>query len=270
MGFKTVLVHLGLDAEAPRRLAAAVAFARQQDALLRGAFIVLPMQVPGVPLGASLSDARQIATPMAQEKRAVFEETCRREGVRCDWVFDLGDMAEQLAIHGRCADAIIISQGASKGPLQDYHASLTEFLPFAASAPVIVLPRGKDSIIDPGNIAIAWKSSKEAAAAVRDALPLLKEAGKVTVVTVREPGSQEIQGQDLSAFLAEHGVAVDVHTLTARETGTGDAILAEAASVQAGLIVMGVYGHSRLRLRILGGVSRYILANSPVPLLVTH
>lgn len=270
MGYKTILVHLGPDAESDRRMATAVDFARRQEARLRGCYAVMPSDVPGIHPGATLTDVQQTAAGVAAPVRERFEASCAREGVPCDWLLDVGDPGERLALHGRYADAVLISQDRPKGVFEDYRVDLPEFLPFACSSPVIILPRGRDVVIDPAHVVIAWKSSKEAAGAVRDALPLLKEAAQVTVVTVKPPGEREVEGAGISRYLAEHGVQVDLHVVTATDHAVGQTILAEAAGLGAGLIVMGVYGHNRLRSRILGGVSKHVLDHSPVPLLVTH
>ncbi|ACI99274.1 universal stress protein [Rhodospirillum centenum] len=270
MGFKTVLVHIGPDPDSRRRVEIAAEFAARQQARLRGLFICLPMQLPGLPYGVSMRDAVLRAEEVSAEAREHFEAVCGRNGLRHEFLMELGDAAEHLALHGRYADAIVISQDAPRSAFNDFHADLTEFLPFAASAPVIVLPQGRDSVIDPTRILIAWKSSREAASAVRDALPLLKEAEGVTVVCAQPHGSKDLPGAGLSQFLAEHGVQVELRTIGADDHDVGDTILEEARIAGAGLIVMGVYGHSRLRTRILGGVSKYVLQHTKVPLLVTH
>jgi len=271
MGFKTILVHLGPDAESDRRMKAAVQFAATQDARLRALYVVMPSDIPGLDGGASLSDAQARAARVAEPVRTALSHTCEVEGVRYDWMMEVGDPGEHLALHARYADAVIISQDAPKGPLEDFHADLTEFLPFASSAAVIILPRGRDAAIDPRcHVLVAWKSSKEAAAAVRDALPLLKEAQGVTVLSVQHPSDKDVHGAGISRYLLEHGVHVELKSVTAGDHEVAQAILAQAREVGAGLIVMGIYGHNRQRVRILGGVSKHVLTHSPVPLLVTH
>jgi len=270
MGFKTILVHLGPDGESDRRMATAADFARRQDARLRGLYAVLPMDVPGVRTGATLTDAREAAEQAAAPVRERFQALCAREGLRHDWLLDVGDPAEHLALHARYADAVIISQDAPKSAWEDFHADLSEFLPFATSTPVLVLPRGRDALIAPDHVAIAWKSSKEAASAVRAALPLLKEAKAVTVVTVQNPADHQIHGAGLTRFLAEHGIAADLVSTQAGDHEVAQTLLTEVRLRGAGLVVMGVYGHSRLRTRILGGVSKYVLQHAEVPVLVTH
>ncbi len=270
MGFKTILVHLGPDPESGRRLAAAADFARRQDARLIGLYVALPMDLRGVSFGAPLTEAKAAAEREAAEVRALFETRCEHEGLRREFLLEVGDPAEHLARHARYADTVVITQDGAHGPLADYHATLTEYLPFAVGTPVIVVPKGRDSRIGADHVLVSWKSSREASAAVRASLPLLKEAQAVTILTVSQPGDTYLHGSRISAFLAEHGVAVDLHAVTAREHEVGQTILEEAKRRGAELIVLGVYGHNRLRSRILGGVSKHVLENAPVPLLVAH
>lgn len=270
MGFKTVLVHLGPDADSDRRLAAAADFATDQDARLVGLHVALPMQIGGVALGAPITEAQRLAEAAAQEVRAAFETLCERRGLRREFYLEVGDPAEHLARHARYADVVVITQDAPRGGLADYHAALTEYLPFAVATPVVVLPRGLDVPVRAETILVCWKSSREASAAIRSSLPLLKEARSVTVLTVSVPGDDIVHGSRITAFLADHGVPAQLRTVSARENAVGQAILDEAGVVGADLIVLGVYGRNRLRTRILGGVSKHILDHAQVPLLVSH
>jgi nucleotide-binding universal stress UspA family protein len=270
MGFKTILVHLGPDADCQRRLDAAAEFAARQDARLVGLYVCLPMQVPGVAMGSSLSDSLVVAESYFKPAQQQFEAAANARGLRHTWLLELGDPSERLAFQARYADTVVISQGPPHHALLDFHADLTEYLPFAVGAPVIVVPRDIPSSIDPTRILVAWKASSEAAAAVRFALPLLKDAAEVHVVNVKEAGDREMPGTRISRFLSEHDVQVQLRNLVAPDAEAGRIILEEARQIGAGLIVMGVYGHSRLRTRILGGASKDVLAKAEIPVLIAH
>lgn len=270
MGFKTILVHLGPDPDSGRRLAAAADFARRQDARLVGLYVALPMDLRGVALGAPLTEAREAAEAAAAEVRALFETRCEHEGLRREFHLEVGDPAEHLARHARYCDTVVITQDGPQGRLADFHSTLTEYLPFAVGTPVIVLPKARETRIAADHVLVSWKSSREASAAVRASLPLLKEAKSVTVLTVSQPGDGYLHGSRIASFLAEHGVAVDLQGVTAREHEVGQTILEEAKRRGAELVVLGVYGHNRLRSRILGGVSKHVLENAETPLLVAH
>jgi len=121
---------------------------------------------------------------------------------------------------------------------------------------------------------LCWNATRESARAASDALPFLKAAGNV-IVLVAEPHSSEQAhgaepGADVATWLARHGVKVVVQREAAASTDVGNVILSRAADYDVDLIVMGVYGHSRVREMVLGGVSRTLLSSMTVPVLMSH
>ncbi len=121
---------------------------------------------------------------------------------------------------------------------------------------------------------VAWDASREAARAVSDALPILERASSVAVVSVnprsRDFGHGDVPGADIALHLARHGVKVDVQRIETRDLDVGNALLSHVASESADLLVMGGYGHSRLREMVLGGATRTILGEMTVPVLMSH
>jgi nucleotide-binding universal stress UspA family protein len=119
---------------------------------------------------------------------------------------------------------------------------------------------------------VCWDGSRPAARAIADAMPLLERAGGVELVIVdQERGKQdEIQGADMGQHLARHGLKVDVKRLPGGNIDVADALLSHASDSGANFIVMGGYGHSRLREFILGGVTHSILRSMTVPVLMAH
>jgi nucleotide-binding universal stress UspA family protein len=116
---------------------------------------------------------------------------------------------------------------------------------------------------------IAWNGSVEAARAVSAALPLLHNAAKVTVLMFANQGGSSEPGADIAQYLVRHGIEVEVKVCPPA-SDAGHAILSEAAKLQADLLVMGAYGHSRFREMVLGGATRTILSELPLPVLMTH
>jgi nucleotide-binding universal stress UspA family protein len=119
---------------------------------------------------------------------------------------------------------------------------------------------------------VAWDGGRNAAGAVADAMPLLRKAKNVDVVIVAEDKgkSDEFPGADIAQHLARHGVTVDVRCIVAGHNDVASTLLSHAADASVDLIVMGAYGHSRLREFILGGVTRGILSAMTVPALMSH
>jgi nucleotide-binding universal stress UspA family protein len=143
---------------------------------------------------------------------------------------------------------------------------------FGSGRPVIVVPYIQKQGLTLDRVVACWDGSRPAARAIGDAIPFLTRAKNVEilVVTGERDKSGEITGANMSRHLARHGVTVEIKRLAAGNTDVQAAILAHAADSGADFMVLGGYGHSRLREFILGGVTRSILASMPVPVLMSH
>ena len=121
---------------------------------------------------------------------------------------------------------------------------------------------------------VAWNSSAQAARAIHDALPLLARAKRVLIMAVhREAGGQgqdDVPGADIARHLVRHGVAAEASPVDAGGIEVGDLLLSRAADEGADLLVMGIYGHSRLRELVLGGVSRHLFDHMTIPVFMAH
>ncbi len=153
----------------------------------------------------------------------------------------------------------------------DQKAAIEEWV-FSAGRPCVLFPddAASDSPLD--NIVVNWDYSRSAARAVNDAIPLLRRAKHVRIVTIR--GEKDLPTDDagapLVAFLAEHGISSVAEEVQAGGKTIGQAILSRAADAKANLIVMGAFGHSRLREFILGGATKELLETSKIPLFMSH
>jgi nucleotide-binding universal stress UspA family protein len=153
-------------------------------------------------------------------------------------------------------------------------AATTDFMPaalFHSGRPVIVVPAGLNDFSCARAI-IAWDGSAGAARAVNDARPFLHAVDDVEIVSVQgeKDLSKAVPGAELAPHLARHGVKVTVKDILDRDGDVPRALRDEAALIEADFIVMGAFVHSRVREWILGGVTRSLLKNSPVPLLLSH
>jgi nucleotide-binding universal stress UspA family protein len=128
------------------------------------------------------------------------------------------------------------------------------------------------------NIMVAWNGSRESARAVQDAMPFLQRAEKVTVVRLNEsksePGASSVNripGADIAFFLARHDVKAEVAALDGvNDVPMGDMLISRASDLDADLIVMGAYGHSRWQELVMGGATRTLLESMPIPVLMSH
>lgn len=159
---------------------------------------------------------------------------------------------------------------AQPDPMSLGRGILEEVL-FTGGSPVIVVPAGTDSF-KAETIIVAWDGSASAARAVKDALPFLKAARQVEVVSVQgeKDLSNSIPGAELAPHLSRHGIACTVKDLSTQNGDVCGTLLSQASLIHADMIVMGAFVHSRLRQLVLGGVTRSILNSSKIPLLLSH
>ena len=174
--------------------------------------------------------------------------------------------SEFIVAEARAADLVVIGREALPGDV--YHTYDPGTVIVAAGRPVLVVPRGIRRF-QPSRVLIAWKDTREARRAVRDALPFLKEAQSVSIAAVKPQGAENVDRQitDVAQYLVRHHVSIGQQIETVAAGEEGPILLQLAKEHAADLIVAGGYGHTRLREWIFGGVTRHLLMTSPVPCL---
>jgi nucleotide-binding universal stress UspA family protein len=276
MSYKSIVVHVD---EAPRvaeRIRYAVELAQQDDGHLLGVAMtgiaralyqnaIVDEQDPNLAL--HLNFLRERANRALEQ----FGPLVQRLGLQDheQRVID-DDPGAGLSLLARHADLVVMAQVLS-------HAGCPVLL-----VPYAGLPRPASGQAGPARrILVAWNASKEAARAVREALPLLRRAERVQIA-VFDPDSERAlhgasPGGDLLQYLARQGVQADILVrqsqragLLKRPTGTGEALLALLAEEGCDLLVLGAYGHSRFRETLLGGVTRTVLESMTAPVLMAH
>jgi len=278
MSYKTILVHVDGGARAPVRIGVACRLARRFDAHLVGLHALTVVKLPGyarvaVEGGARLDEYQaKLAGDAARQAKQVFERGVNAAGIaKSEWRESRDDAAEAVPLHARYADLVVIGQpnATEAGSVEP---DFVERLLLAAGRPILLVPYAGD-FADAGKRAIvAWNASREAARAVTDAIPLLREAQAVQVIAFNPDAAAHgaVPGADVGLYLARHGIKVTVSQQTAADVDVGNQLLSRAADLDADLIVMGGYGHSRLRELVLGGVTRTLLESMTVPVLMSH
>ena len=200
--------------------------------------------------------------------RARVEARLQGENVTWNWVHMDGDPAAVLVEQARLADLILVSRTARPQTGTRQPLPLVEDVALHARVPVLVIPPEAKGF-DPSQIAlIAWNGSPESAAALRAACPMLKKSSGVHLAVIGED-DEFFPANDAALYLARHNIAATVHQRPAAED-VAQALVQAARDVNAGYLVMGAYGHSRLREFLVGGVTRGLLGQSPLPLLIAH
>lgn len=274
MDYRTILVHAEASALAAPRLACAAALARKFDALLLGlgGDIVRSVGVSdpyGFSEGPWLVAVRERLESDLKAAQAAFEAAA--EGLDHEWrvVEDLP--AQAMAKTARGADLIVVGGAPADAPSL-YQPTHIGDLVLAAGRPVLVAPPKADPLQGHSAI-VAWKDSREARRAVADALPLLRKAQTVMVLSVcdeAEAGAAEVQVHDVAKALSRHGVAAEAKAVVADEAAVCARLQLEAQNRSADLIVAGAYGRSRLSEWIFGGVTRDLLRDPQRHLLLSH
>ncbi len=271
--YKTIMTIADDEERTRGQVACAAELARQFDAHLSVlAFGDLPM--PAILAmaddgGAMMAEVFTQNLRDAEARAGRVEDALAHEGVPFD-VEPLAAMETGLApLIGRLArfaDLIVLSQPGPAGADAAQGAILHGAL-FEAGAPTLVLPAAQRRI-SAQRVLIAWDDSREALSAVRGAMPFLRAAAAVEIVLVDPSGDQATSSEGLALMLARHGLSVGVSTIAPAGRATSDALRRRVLDTASDLLVMGAYGHSRLRELILGGVTADILADAPAPVLM--
>jgi nucleotide-binding universal stress UspA family protein len=183
---------------------------------------------------------------------------------------NMSNAADQFGRIARRFDLAIVGQVEPDGsPVQ---AMVSESTLFESGRPMIIVPYVQTTPLKLDRIMVCWDGSRPAARAIADAMPFLKRAKNIEVVSVTsERGKQdEIEGAEMGRHLARHGFKVEVTRIVRGELDVEDVLLSHAADSDADFMIMGGYGHSRLREFVLGGVTRSILRTMTVPTLMSH
>lgn len=275
MDYKTILVHVNDVRSMDACVGFAAQFAMHHDAHLVGiAQTGVQRFIYGTPPDGVLVDLTQLYADLqadAAQRARHFDALVRQAGL-ASFEHRIGDeeAGYALATQAMYGDLVIVGQ-SDPADLAMSAAMIPEYVALHAPCPVLVLPHAAPSSPVFERVLVAWNASPESARAVRQALPLLARAQEVEIATVcrEEAAEASVHGAEAALYLARHGINVSLWQ--ARTGGdVADTLLARVGDYHAALLVMGCYGHSRLRELLLGGVSRAVLRSMSVPTLMAH
>lgn len=283
MAYKTILLHCNDEQRFPGMLAAATSIAQANASHLIGLAIMPPIIiVPGSEAGAGtvIEDHREQYKPHLAKMHETFQAATRDAKVDAEWLEidgedenPFGDVARIAVAHARSADLVVSSAANPSWQLSGY-LDVGEALVMDSGRPVLMLPRTPPR--EPGGkrIMLAWNASREASRAVFDALPLLQKANKVLVAQFSESARardvHRLPDNYICKTLARHGVNCEMLPPAEAQSGIGVELMQAAERCGADMMVMGCYGHSRMRELFLGGASRHILQHMHIPVLMSH
>jgi nucleotide-binding universal stress UspA family protein len=278
MSFKDIVVQLDSTHASRVRLHLAMSLARRFDARLSGLHVI---PEPDLPPYFKPSVVRRIAEIYADNAReaadraeTMFRQQTANAAASTTWECFEGDTAELIGERARFADLLVLGQFDTENPHGISHFLLPAKVVFGTASPILVVPNN-GTFDDIGKrIVVTWDGSREAARAIRDAMPLLKSAHEVSLFAVDLPRQGHMHGKpDSSRFadhLARHGITVSVREDASSKHSVTDAILTHVGAFNADLLVMGAYGHSPVWEFIVGGTTPALLERTTVPVLMSR
>ncbi|HEX9174110.1 MAG TPA: universal stress protein [Telluria sp.] len=280
MFYKTILVHVDGSRHTRLRIQLAAQIAASYDAHLVGiALTGLPeiFYDPIVnPMDPAIEPLLQVPRQRAAAALAEFEKIARQfHAGSIESRLEENESAVGISLQGRYADLVVVGQYDPDDTESSTRPEAIETVILECGVPVLLVPYAGAVPTFSQRPLVAWNASKEAVRAVHYALPLLQRAAQVDVA-VFDPATlpasyRAVPDKDILAWLGRHGITGKVtRSVTGGDIGIGDALLSLAADLGSDLLVMGCYGHTRLREVLLGGVSRQILQSMTLPVLTAH
>jgi nucleotide-binding universal stress UspA family protein len=259
-----LLVHDDDGQEARLQVALDVARA------VNGHLTCIDVAVP-VPAGVPFGGVTPVLTTAILEReganRARIETRLEAEIISSDWVEMVGNIATSLVQISAFTDLIIVDREADRFFPAGVSSAASEVV--QTGMPILAVPAEARRFGAAGHALIAWDGSPSAIAAMRAAIPLLQQAEAVTLIEI-DDGSVTTPAEDAATYLARHGILATVRPKHPLIDTAGKTLLAHVEHLRASYLVMGGFGHSRMHERLFGGVTRTMLASSPIPLFLVH
>jgi nucleotide-binding universal stress UspA family protein len=280
MAYRTILVSLNELDRVDVLLETATQLAEQDTAHIIGLYVIPAPAVfpPTGPYGmpAIFDSFTKYFEGQLPRVRAKFETSMMRSGGTWKWLearSTVPAISDTVSEMGRSADLVVMSETDRKAE-KGVELDVVENVVLSVGRPVLILPRQGDKPLNLSEVVCGYNGSREATRAVYDALPVLQRAENVQLVWVDPYLDPEragvIPGADMAECLDRHGVRITAEAMPTNGINPAEALLTRARDLGAGMLVMGAYGHSRLREFVLGGATKEALTHLSVPLLLSH
>jgi len=274
---KDIVVHLSAGTDRDPACRYALSMAEAFNAHVTGvAFAYDPPWPPALLEGAIIdiyTTVKDDAQKKAKAAIAQFESAAKQSQLTYQALLQetsLLGATDAFAALARTADLTVVKQPSDNDGSNEF--DMVETALFASGRPVLIVPYIQTAAFSLGTVLCCWDGSRTSARAIADSLPLLKKAKRVEVLTVitGKFDDNDVTGADLATHLARHSINTELVRIPASDIDVANAILSHAADTNADLIVMGGFGHSRLRQFVLGGATRGMLESMTVPTLMSH
>lgn len=276
MSYKTILVHIDPGKHSAKRLQMAIRLAGDYGACLVGLYVFSPYIPPGYIMAQMGEEIEAAQNKIAVESMSRAEEVLRSQTsaaglTNVEWHTAYDEPVLAMASQAQYADLVVIGQSDSaddSGIAMDF----PERLVLSTARPVLIVPHTGDFPSIGKRVLVAWNATQEATRAIANAAPLLGAADYVYVMSVNRKSSKSevVRSDNMVRYLERHGIRAEIKDLYNVEIDAGNELLSRASDLSADLVVMGCYGHSRLREWVLGGATRTLLESMTVPVLMSH
>jgi nucleotide-binding universal stress UspA family protein len=272
--FRDLLLHVDGGESGYHALRLAIDIAARTGARLSGLHILPAPDIPTIfkpsRVAEAVAEAGAALDRDALAARTLFKSETTARLTNVSWSEGRGNLVERISAHARFADLVILSQGEWQSPVERHPLPVAHSVVLECGRPVLVVP-DRPSSADFSRVAVAWNGSREAVRAIHDAIPFLKAAATVHLVTVQTPdGAGGDDATTMVAHLARHGIAAESRWELAT---VSQEHLALRTGVQQGhydLLIMGAYSHAKWMEFIFGGATQSTLLSSNIPVLVSH
>ncbi len=270
MSIKDIIVYVDNDKDCETRLETASSLCKTFEAQLTGLYLLQKISIPayaGAYMPVEVFEANDEETIKLRDKaEAVF--TAKSESVNISGHFSAveGDVSTALNQYSRYADLLVVPQRKSDRLDFNPYYQLSDVL-LGAACPVLLLTYNKPPALPPETALLAWDGKRECARALRAAMPMLSQIKKIDVVSVN---CEEDDATQIANHIGRHGIEAKVHSVKDSQIDIGSVLLDQANSLGSQMIIMGAYGHSRIRELMLGGTTRHILEHVELPVLFSH
>jgi len=280
MSYRTILIYVDNYERAEATLEVALSLAERNTAHLNGLYVFPPLQLylsSDVPIPQDLIDKHlNYHQELSDSLSKQFVAATANRDLVAEWRYlDSAQLSplNALSTLSHTADLLIMNR-VNNDWAHAGQSGLTEQVLLESSRPILIVP-DDNTIQDPGkHVIIAWNGSSESTRAVFDALPMLRDAESVVILRINPPAAERHQvlgtASELLNTLSRHGVNVSLTQTEAHRGEIGEEINRVVVEQGADLLVMGAYGHNRIREQLFGGVTRSVFSDMNIPVLMSH
>ncbi len=274
MSIKTIILHLTNDEKLDGRIEVALGLATQNGAHVTGIYTVTPATPPTSFMGyippEFIERTRAQEAENAEAAATKLKEAAARVDVSISTFKEEGYALDILNKYAIASDLVVIGQVDPDDDKSAQYQYLADELVVSCPAAVLAVPYAGTYHNFGERILVGWNGTREAANAINAAMSFLQKADTVTLLSINPESDQSEENEAIVAHLKRHGVNAAVKTTHFKDVGVGNALLDSLVDYNADMLVMGAYGHSRIREMILGGATQEILEHMTAPILFKH